>query len=1188
MSFNYQQRGKFSLKKGMLGLLVSLSFSGYAAADYTSGGTLQIQNADETVFNGNVWGIDLTPSNQLTILAQTGGGFPHTHLLGHDVKITSSVDLGENSRVEGKKKILALDDERIVVVGEGDGVNPAEDPKVAILHEGKFGVEDAHPHSLKDGADDPIPSNKVLDITFGDGNLYTFLPVGNPENTGTLFRWAPEDLDVGAPDEGTLGELSELLFEPDDVEPLYTATGPIAANKAGDAHVYLATNGGRSLIALEGGVDGDDEPIAKLVDNNSTFDLADHGITGTIQDIQVSGEKLYLLMEDAGARKIVAMDKIGGAVAPEAPETIVEGLAADATVSIANGLGTIYTVNGGDLSVHFDPSKLAEEGQVNLGEYTLRENLTLGADQILNVQRDLTIEGNKGALDGDGNPTPTIIALDGGELKARQITLSGEGDVQINATADSSITSPISGTGGIKKQGAGRLTLGADGSEEDQNTYEEDTVIEEGEMVLQDRGASANSLFVLSNGTTLEVAKNSTIKGLSGNGGTVDIADNKTLTLQGANGPLTYSGTIARGQNLVIAGGTQRFTGPVTATTTIDAGATMELGAIHTGPINVSGKFVGSSVVARVTNNITIHANGHLQTWDGTGDRGRLVVDEDVILDSNTIVKLVTNDAMRAAGEFSLTARDLVGLGGNMDNLRATRFKLFSPTDEIFPIEDGNGDLFQYPLVYLTGDNPLAEADPEVLATKFVGQRIMDMQGNNLAQQIKELIVLPGPGGVGLRLFATLKEAAAIAAGNATGEAATYVAALGRLANSGNADAQRLVQILEGKTAAQEEEIVEQLLPRDTAQVSDVSSQASAATKQSIRTHLRNQSQQMTTTRQMNAVSTQVMTNQEKDHFIHLVQQASAAPALGIQKLARVSASHKGHAVDSLEPRTGRLPDELNVGSDRVNIWLQQAIARGDFGKRRQAKAMKSDTYTTTIGMDYRVTDRALLGVFFGYGKSDFDFAKSQGKGKVKTFSGGLYGSWNPYQTLDIDFSAMISKHDYRKKRPTALGEIRSSHDGIEYGLSARASYGFAFWDTGEIRPYVETGFDQLREERYHEKGLLANTIGKRNSKFWNAGAGVEISKTYVHKSYTLRPSASVGYIHRNASGDAGRVQYNLGGTAGTYRIKGDSSDRNRFLVGASVATLFKNNVYVTAGYNGELSSKDKIHEALLRVGVTF
>lgn len=83
----------------------------------------------------------------------------------------------------------------------------------------------------------------------------------------------------------------------------------------------------------------------------------------------------------------------------------------------------------------------------------------------------------------------------------------------------------------------------------------------------------------------------------------------------------------------------------------------------------------------------------------------------------------------------------------------------------------------------------------------------------------------------------------------ASGEAATYVAALAALANAGSADALRLIQTLEGKTAAQVEEVVEQFLPRDTAQVSDVSSQAAEAREQSTRAHPRNQSQTMGTTR---------------------------------------------------------------------------------------------------------------------------------------------------------------------------------------------------------------------------------------------------------------------------------------------------------------------------------------------------
>lgn len=80
-------------------------------------------------------------------------------------------------------------------------------------------------------------------------------------------------------------------------------------------------------------------------------------------------------------------------------------------------------------------------------------------------------------------------------------------------------------------------------------------------------------------------------------------------------------------------------------------------------------------------------------------------------------------------------------------------------------------------------------------------------------------------------------------------EAATYVEAVFRFAESGNEDARRLIEILNNKEVAQVEEILEQFLPKDTAQPSDVSEQANAAEKQSIRAQLRNRSQKAATVR---------------------------------------------------------------------------------------------------------------------------------------------------------------------------------------------------------------------------------------------------------------------------------------------------------------------------------------------------
>ncbi|AWB06612.1 hypothetical protein A6A40_16175 (plasmid) [Azospirillum humicireducens] len=169
----------------------------------------------------------------------------------------------------------------------------------------------------------------------------------------------------------------------------------------------------------------------------------------------------------------------------------------------------IATPAGGTPTIRFG-SALA--GQT----ITLASGLTLSASQSWDASAadGLTIAGNE-------------LTLNSG------VTLT----VTTGTGTAATLSAPLSGAGGLTKDGAGTLTLSG------ANTHTGMTTLAAGELVLSGGSAIADSAAVSVSGGTLTLAANETIGTLGSTGGTLTLAGH-TLT---ANGAVLNAGGMGRG-----------------------------------------------------------------------------------------------------------------------------------------------------------------------------------------------------------------------------------------------------------------------------------------------------------------------------------------------------------------------------------------------------------------------------------------------------------------------------------------------------------------------------------------------------------------------------------------------------------------------------------------------------------------
>lgn len=544
----------------------------------TTGSTIDTMAGTSTL-NGVVGGGELHKSGAGTLVLAGTNTYKGTFLDGGIVQISKDANLGAVSGTvtfNGGTLQLSADvaTARAMTINEAGGV---------IDTQGNTGTLDG----IISGAGELIKDGSGTLVLTNAGNSYsgnTFIKAGTFRLSGA--GWITGDVK----NDGTLESSSGADQE---FAGVISGTGSVVQSGTGTTITLSGQNaysGGTSITAGTLAISEDDNlgTGGLTIANNATLQLTDsfafsHAVTlnagGTI-DTGTNSNTLAAVVSGTGG-----LTKTGSGT-----------LTLSGTNTYAGGT----TINDGILQISADANLGAASGSVTMaGGTTLDLANSVTMDRAFTLNGDATIQADEGTstiskvISGDGGLTKTgegtlvldsvntykgntsindgvlqvgsddnlgdassKLSFNGGELQITGSGFKSDRDVTLQAgggTIDTLLTSPelsgnITGTGGLTKIGAGKLTLSGT------NTYSGGTSIAQGTLQIgSDDGLSG------------------TIAGNIENSGTL-IFNRDTLT---------YGGDISGSGKLEQAGvGTTVLTGSVNLDggTTIDNGGTLQIG----------------------------------------------------------------------------------------------------------------------------------------------------------------------------------------------------------------------------------------------------------------------------------------------------------------------------------------------------------------------------------------------------------------------------------------------------------------------------------------------------------------------------------------------------------------------------------------------------------------------------------
>lgn len=310
--------------------------------------------------------------------------------------------------------------------------------------------------------------------------------------------------------------------------------------------------------------------------------------------------------------------------------------------------------------------------------------------------------------------------------------------------------------------------------------------------------------------------------------------------------------------------------------------------------------------------------------------------------------------------------------------------------------------------------------------------------------------------------------------------------------------------------------------------------------------------------------------------------------------------------VSRAEERIDELQDGKAPSGNTVMIGPFSLLANGNYTWFEQnatdlERGYDGDASGIELGLDYRLSDKAVIGGFLGYENTDFDYDKDEagrnftpqdnsGTNDADTASLILFGSYYFDGGLYTDGSVGISTTDYELERNVVFQEstrtvqqtnvrAKGDPDGDAYWLSGNVGYKFDR-DAWSYTPYLRATYVRSEIDSYTEKDLNGSGLNMRvddnNRDSFTTSLGLQGSYAFRTGWGVLLPQAYLEYIHEfDEDAQTSTTSFVLDAGNTRYTIQGDDPDRDYYSAGVGFVSIFPYSWIMFLNYDATLGYDD-------------
>ena len=221
------------------------------------------------------------------------------------------------------------------------------------------------------------------------------------------------------------------------------------------------------------------------------------------------------------------------------------------------------------------------------------------------------------------------------------------------------------------------------------------------------------------------------------------------------------------------------------------------------------------------------------------------------------------------------------------------------------------------------------------------------------------------------------------------------------------------------------------------------------------------------------------------------------------------------------------------------------------------------------VGLDYRFSDRFVLGLAVGHARDKANFVNNAGYLNSSNNTATLYGTWLYSESVAVDGYIGAGNLKFDNQRQVVSGSnitgtmsgSTTAHQGMA-GLSAsyQADIGSFNLAPSFNLDYIKTSIGGYNETgSNYNVNLIALRYGDRSVTSLTGSLGARLSATYNHEWGSLLPSVRLATVHEFQN-KTRQISNELVITPGaSFLVETDEPDRNYLNLGLGVAAALDN-----------------------------
>ena len=280
------------------------------------------------------------------------------------------------------------------------------------------------------------------------------------------------------------------------------------------------------------------------------------------------------------------------------------------------------------------------------------------------------------------------------------------------------------------------------------------------------------------------------------------------------------------------------------------------------------------------------------------------------------------------------------------------------------------------------------------------------------------------------------------------------------------------------------------------------------------------------------------------------------------------------------------------LSNDNHHIWIQPYGGLQRLDSYDQVTGYSLKTIGTAMGAGGKVTQNLILGVLVGGAMNSYTQDHTSGDGSVDNYYAGLYGGYAmPGSGFHVDGSIILGQSKYTGDRNlSALGLVaKNSHKGWDASGQIQTGYKISYVDFS-VDPFAAVGARYSYQNAYQETNAnpFNLSISSATTKTATIELGSKFQSSMMVNETMVSPMISLSAYREQPLSKQSNATMNFTDGGNSFSVPVSNQIKTFAKVTVGVASMFTNNVTISALVTGKIRKHEKSVEALVKVSYAF